>query len=171
MIGVPARVVLEMVDRNICPQTGCLGVFCSLSTVKMASWHVLLVLPSFPSQEPWQQREFRMMVSQGLWLRHLSCQLVLLGALRGFCSGLVGQLDWGKIEEESRKMEVADGGHPCLRKGLGQGAVSVQKGKGRTGGLEVLRGRRLACPGCCCSICNSDNLQPIRAPLTRMTAH
>ena len=66
-----------------------------------------------------------------------------------FSSGLRGLLLWfgqpdrGGIEEGGSKVEVTCAGNPWLRRGLGQGAINMQKGKGRTGCLEGLRGTRM----------------------------
>lgn len=104
------------------PETDCLGVFCSLITIKMASWHVWLVLPSTPTQELWQQYDFR---GSGF---STSTASQSSSSLCGFLAWL-GQPDREKIEEESRQVEVDWGGNPCVRKGLGKEAVSVQKGE------------------------------------------
>lgn len=66
-----------------------------------------------------------------------------------FSSGLRGLLLWfgqsdrGGIEEVGSKVEMTCGRNPWLRRGLGQGAINMQSGKGRTGCLEGLRGTRM----------------------------
>lgn len=117
----------------------------------MASQMFPLVSPSFPPQEPWQQHDFGTLASASqLPARHS----------RGLCSGLA-YLTRGGLGKRAGKWRK-----PCPRRGLGQGAVSVQKGEGRRAALSA-EGTRMACSCCCCSTGSSKNREPTRIPISR----
>lgn len=85
----------------------------------MASWHVSVGLALILPLGNQGRACLRDDAVSGPLAQFLSCQLFLLGASEGLLLWL-GQPDRGRIEEESKRVEMACGGNPCLRRGLGK---------------------------------------------------
>lgn len=166
--GVPARVVLQVMDENIwATSTNWLPGYFLLpsSQSKCLPGTFPLVLPSFPLQASWQQHNFRMTVSQGLCLQHICCQLVFLGAQRGFYSGLASLTGEG-LRKRTAKWRWPVEETPVWGGVWGKGQLMCKRGRAEPAALKDWGGQ-----GCCCSIWSSKNLDPIRMLVSRGMAH
>lgn len=76
-----------MRTSGVHPQTNGLGVRCSLITVRMASRHVSVDPALIPTPGTWATAWLWDDGVSGALVQHLRCQLVILGALRGFYLG------------------------------------------------------------------------------------